>query len=149
MSFNSKLGVLNPIADAMADWKVDESGQSIGPLCVGMSFDEVTLQLGTGFHLFRRIPDCLSMVAAFDQLAVQVVVDRSNRVRGLLVFPPNTVTIRGVHLLEQRIPELQNALAAIGLDFVPCGVGLWNEPMNICLVEVDGKIDAVAIGNDD
>jgi hypothetical protein len=133
----------------MADWKVDESGQSIGPLYVGMSIDEVKLQLGTGFHLFRRTPECLSMVAAFDQSGVQVVVDRSNRVRGVLVFPPNTVTLRGVHLLEQRMPELQTALAASGLDFVPCDVGLWNEPMNLCLVEVDGKIDAVEIGNDD
>jgi hypothetical protein len=80
---------------------------------------------------------------------VQVVVDRSNKVRGLLVFPPYTVTLGGVQLLEQRIPELQSALAASGLDFVPCDVGSWNEPMNLCLVDVDGKIDAVEVGNDD
>jgi hypothetical protein len=129
------------------DWEIDANGIISGPLRLGMSIEEVKRAFGTDFDRFRRCMASKNDTLAFDRHGVHVVLDdRGTAVAGLGVFPPNRLTLAGVQLLGQPIPELQSELSLLGFDFEICDAGLCNSAMDVCLVEVEGIVDGAQIG---
>ena len=132
----------------MSEWRLAETGLIDGPVQLGMSVDDVERVLGKKYDCFRRTHDATNEILAFDSEGVHVVIDgEDSSVAGVIVFPPNSVWVADVQLLQQPLSGLQETLRTRGFQFDHDDVGLWNPEMKVCLIDVDGLVDGIQIGS--
>lgn len=125
-------------------WRIQPL-KSVGPVKLGVDFEELRDTLGGNYELFRRTAGCREVVAAFDSLGLHVNVDDRKKITCVTVFPPNDVTLCDVHLLDRPIAKVVGQLAGKEFAFNPVDSGYWNECSRILLIDVDGVVDGVEI----
>ncbi|MFP4350039.1 MAG: hypothetical protein ACLFQY_17225 [Desulfococcaceae bacterium] len=119
---------------------------SIGPIYLGMTEDEYTSVLGRKDEVFRRFEGDDDEVIAYDDIGVHITVDPDKKVKHISVFQPNNVYWENVQLLGRDIKAVSGDLQSKGVKNQPVDVGIWNEDGDILLVEVDGLVDGVEMG---
>ncbi len=122
-----------------------EPGLKVGPLRLGIHESKNARLLGTLRGTFRRTPESVDDILAYDEDGVHLVVNGERTVIQILVFQPMKVSLAGVQLLGRDMIVVAEDLGQTEYEFVPVDAGLECETAGIVLVEVDEVVDGVEV----
>ena len=119
---------------------------SIGPIRIGMTKNEFTSILGDNYDVFKRFEDDDDDVFAYDAKYVHLKIDSDNKIKQISVFRPKEVFWEGIQVLGRDIKIVSNELQSKGASIKLVDAGIWNEENAILLIEVEGIVDGIEMG---
>ena len=124
--------------------KIDP-GKAVGGITIGMLPEEYEAHLGNSQDAFKRTPESIDLVIAYDSKCMHLLVDEDHRIKLISVFRPEKVELQDIQLLGREMFLVERDLSEANIDFVHVDAGLWCPKFGVLAVEVGGIVDGVEI----
>lgn len=119
--------------------------QSVGPLKLGMHIKEYRDMLGKETDSFKRVPDAKETVVAYDDFGLHLTQNCVDEIDVISIFQPNSVVLKDVLLLGRCMETVEKELCVQGVELERVDAGLFNQKLNILLINLNGIVDGVEV----